>query len=38
MFEKRNKLSQPVSILDEISFELSDVVFSNVNEKYPIFL
>ena len=33
MHEKKNKLSQPTTILIEISVWLSDAVYSNVNEK-----
>ena len=38
MGERKYKLSQPASILDEISFLLSDAVNRNVNEKGATFL
>ena len=38
MYEKKNKLSQPASILDVISVRLSDDVYRNINEKCAIFL
>ena len=33
MYEKKNKLSQPASILDVISVRLSDDIYRNINEK-----
>ena len=33
MCEKKNKLSQPAPIQDEISVRLSNAVYGNINEK-----
>ena len=38
MYEKKNELIQPASILDEISARLFDAVYDNINEKCAIFL
>ena len=38
MYEKKNKLNQPVPNLDEIRVGLSDADHRNINEKCAIFL
>ena len=37
MYEKKNKLSQPAPILDEISARLSDAVHRNLMKNAPFF-
>ena len=38
MYEKKNKMSQPATVLDKISVRLSEAEHCNVNDKYVIIL
>ena len=38
MYEKKNKLSEPASFLDEISVRLLRAVHRNINQKCAIFI